>query len=85
MITALPRRISALSGGGLYALKPAFTRRLRRLEDWLVARGVGADLVTAAGVGCAAVAGTALATGALLHRPLLWLAVPPLMLARLAC
>jgi CDP-diacylglycerol--glycerol-3-phosphate 3-phosphatidyltransferase len=85
LISALPRRLSALSGGGLYALKPAFTRRLRRAEDLLVARHVSADAVTAAGAGCAALAGGALAAGAVLHLPLLWLAVPPLLLARLAC
>jgi len=85
LIATLPRRLSVLTGGGLYALKPAFTLRLRRVEDILVARRVSADAVTGAGVACAGLAGAALAAGSIGHLPMLWFAVPPLLLARLAC
>lgn len=69
---------------GLYALKPAFVRRLRGVEDELVRLGVRADALTVAAVMVAAAAGTAIAAGALLDAPLLWLAVPPLALVRIA-
>jgi CDP-diacylglycerol--glycerol-3-phosphate 3-phosphatidyltransferase len=48
--------------GGLYAAKPAFRRRLAAAADWLAARGVHPDAVTAGGV--AAAFGGALALAA---------------------
>src|SRR5688572_28146800 len=69
--------------GGLYGLKPTFVRRLRGLEDRAVARGVSPNSLTVAAVGIGAVTGIALLAGN--HVPVLWLAVPPLVLARMAC
>lgn len=69
---------------GLYGFKPWFVRRLRRVEDALVARRVSPDSLSLAAVGVSVLAGAAIAGGGLLHRPYLWLAVPPLVLARLA-
>jgi phosphatidylglycerophosphate synthase len=68
----------------LYDIKPWFLRRLRRIEDALVARCVSPDTLTFAAVGVSVAAGGFIATGGLLHRPLLWLAVAPLVLVRLA-
>lgn len=68
----------------LYAIKPAFIRRLRRVEDALVARGVSADALTLAAVVVSLAAGGAIAAGGLADRPAIWLAVPPLVLVRLA-
>ncbi len=69
---------------GLYTIKPWFVRRLRRVEDALVARRVSADALTYAAVGVAATTGAVIAAGALLDRPIVWLAVGPLVLVRLA-
>jgi CDP-diacylglycerol--glycerol-3-phosphate 3-phosphatidyltransferase len=69
---------------GLYGLKPRFVRRLRGVEDRLVGRRVSADALTASAVIVSAGAGLAMALGAVLHVPSLWLAVPPLILSRLA-
>lgn len=68
---------------GLYALKPAFVARLRRLEDVAHRRGISADAVTIGAfvVGC----GTAVVLVAGTWFPLLWLAVAPLCLVRMAC
>lgn len=62
---------------GLYALKPWYAARLRPLRATLVARRVPPAALTFAGVGAAALAGAALATGN-------GLLVPPLVAARLA-
>jgi CDP-diacylglycerol--glycerol-3-phosphate 3-phosphatidyltransferase len=67
--------------GGLYAVKPAFQRRLVGIAAWLAARGVHPDLLTYGGVGCGLLGGIALATG--LARPALLWAVPPLVFVRL--
>lgn len=69
---------------GLYEIKPGFVRRLRRIEDALVARNVSPDTLTLAAIGVSALAGFAIAAGGYFRRPLLWLAVPPLVLIRLA-
>lgn len=53
-----PRR-----GGGLYALKPWFTRRLTPVVDAAVSRGVSPDVFTAAGVVAAGFGGAAVAMG----------------------
>ncbi len=58
----------------LYALKPWYTRRLRRLVDGAVARGTSPDVFTVVGVVGAAVAAVALALG-WWHLALLMLAV----------
>lgn len=67
---------------GLYAIKPWFVRRLRGVEDVLVSLRVSADALTWGAVVTAAFAAGAVAAGA--HSPLLWLAVAPLALARIA-
>ena len=66
---------------GLYALKPRFAAALAGPADWLAARGVGPDTLTAAGVACALAAGLCLAASGLGA----WTAllVAPLALARL--
>lgn len=69
----------------LYSIKPWFVRKLRRVEDALVARRVSADAITYAGLAAALAAGAAIAVGGLLGVTLVWLAVPPLVLIRLAC
>jgi CDP-diacylglycerol--glycerol-3-phosphate 3-phosphatidyltransferase len=68
---------------GLYAAKPRFQRRLARLASWLAQRGVHPDVVTYAGLACAALGGAALAFG-FEHTVWLW-AVPVLAAARLTC
>ncbi len=68
----------------LYDIKPGFLRRLRRFEDALVARRVSPDSLTFAAVAVSVAAGGSIAAGGLLDRPLLWLAVAPLVLVRLA-
>jgi phosphatidylglycerophosphate synthase len=70
---------------GLYSIKPWFVARLGRVEDRLVARRVSADVVTYMGLAAAVLAGVTIAAGGLLDAPLLWLAVPPLIVLRLAC
>jgi CDP-diacylglycerol--glycerol-3-phosphate 3-phosphatidyltransferase len=69
---------------GLYQAKPWFVKRLGWIEDELVSRRVHPDTLTAGGVVAGAGVGAALALGAVLHAPLLWLMVGPLVLARLA-
>lgn len=69
---------------GLYRLKPRFVRALRGVEDALVARRVSPDALTGAAVAVSAATGAAIALGALWDRPLVWLAVPPLVVVRLA-
>ena len=69
---------------GLYSIKPWFVPRLRRVEDALVARRVSPDALTAAAVAASLAAGAAIAVGGLANHPMLWLAVPPLVLVRLA-
>ena len=68
----------------LYSIKPWFVRRLRRVEDAFVARRVSPDALTVAAVAVSFATGFAIAAGGLLGLPLLWLAVPPLVLVRLA-
>jgi CDP-diacylglycerol--glycerol-3-phosphate 3-phosphatidyltransferase len=68
----------------LYAIKPWFVARLRRIEDALVGRAVSADSLSYAAVVTSIVAGGALVTGAALDEPLVWLAVAPLCVVRLA-
>jgi CDP-diacylglycerol--glycerol-3-phosphate 3-phosphatidyltransferase len=68
----------------LYAIKPWFVRRLRRVEDALVAQRVSPDTLTLSAVVVSTAAGAAIAAGGLLQRPSLWLLVPPLVLVRLA-
>jgi CDP-diacylglycerol--glycerol-3-phosphate 3-phosphatidyltransferase len=69
---------------GLYSIKPWFVRRLGRVEDALVAYRVSPDTLTGVAVLVSVAAGVAIAAGGLLGEPLIWLAVPPLVLARLA-
>jgi CDP-diacylglycerol--glycerol-3-phosphate 3-phosphatidyltransferase len=69
---------------GLYSIKPTFVRRLRRIEDALVRRRTSPDALTLAAVGVSIAAGCAIAAGGMLRRPSIWLAVPPLVLIRLA-
>lgn len=69
---------------GLYAIKPWFVRRLRRVEDALVARGASPDALTAAAVVVSVLGGAAIAAGGALDAPALWLLVPPAVVARLA-
>lgn len=68
---------------GLYGIKPTFVARLRHVEDLAVRRRVSPDALTAVGAGLGVLTGAALAAGAVM--PLLWLAVAPLALARMAC
>lgn len=68
----------------LYDLKPWFVRRLRRVEDVLVARRVSPDTLTFAAIGVSVSAGGFIAAGGLFELPLLWLAVAPLVVVRLA-
>jgi len=69
---------------GIYSIKPWFVRRLRRVEDALVTRRVSPDALTALAVVASIAAGAAIAAGGMLGSPLWWLAVPPLVLVRLA-
>jgi CDP-diacylglycerol---glycerol-3-phosphate 3-phosphatidyltransferase len=69
---------------GLYVVKPWFVRRLRRVEDWLVARRVSPGALTWAAVAVSAAAGVALASGGLSGDYTWWLLVPPLAVVRLA-
>jgi CDP-diacylglycerol--glycerol-3-phosphate 3-phosphatidyltransferase len=68
---------------GLYAVKPRFRASLRRPERLLIARGVSADDLTVAGLGCAL--GAAAVVTASGVSPLWLLAVTPLVILRLAC
>ena len=67
----------------VYSLKPRFRASLRGVERAVIARGIGADQVTAAGLACGAVAAAAILLSAL--APWWLLCVPPLVLLRLAC
>ena len=67
----------------LYSLKPAFVARLRRVEDAAQMRGISPNTLTFTAVGLAALTGACLIAG--VGIPLLWLAVAPLGLARMAC
>ena len=69
---------------GLYSIKPWFGRRLRPVEDALVRRRVDADVVTVAGLAASVLAGGAIAVAGALEAPFVWLAVPPLLIGRLA-
>jgi CDP-diacylglycerol--glycerol-3-phosphate 3-phosphatidyltransferase len=69
---------------GLYAAKPWFVRRLHRIEDRLVARGVSPDALTVAALAVSICCGLLLALGGVFEIPALWLLVPPLGLVRLA-
>jgi len=69
---------------GLYSVKPWFVRRLRRVEDLLVARRVSPDRLTAAAVVVSILCGAVLALGGAVEEPGLWLLVPPLAVVRLA-
>lgn len=66
----------------LYAVKPAFQRRLEPVVEVLVDRGVGADSVTWFGLGVSAMVGVLVATAA--TAPPLLMAVPVLLLVRMA-
>lgn len=69
---------------GIYALKPWFVRRLHTVEDSLVAHRVSPNTITLAAIVVSAAAGAALFGGAVLDQSLLWLAVFPLGIIRLA-
>jgi CDP-diacylglycerol--glycerol-3-phosphate 3-phosphatidyltransferase len=69
---------------GLYAAKPWFVRRLKKVENLLVGWDVSADSLTAAALVVSLGCGLVLALGGILDQPLLWLLVPPLALVRLA-
>lgn len=71
------------AAAGLYAAKPAFVARLARLEDLAVRRGTSPDALTVLGAALGVLTGVALVAGMVL--PLVWLAVAPLALARMAC
>jgi len=67
---------------GIYALKPWFVTRLRSLEDILVARRVSPNALTFSAVATSALAGAVLVAGE--GAPMLWLAILPLGIVRLA-
>jgi phosphatidylglycerophosphate synthase len=67
---------------GIYAIKPWWQQRLTHVEDALVARHIHPDIITLAGVGCAALMGVTLFASAYNHW--LILAIAPLAVARLA-
>jgi CDP-diacylglycerol--glycerol-3-phosphate 3-phosphatidyltransferase len=69
---------------GIYSIKPWFVRVLKPLEDTMVRRGVSPDALTAGAVGVSLLAGGAVALGARIEQPSIWLAAPPLLLLRLA-
>ena len=69
-------------GGGLYAFKPGFQRRLLGTAEWLAAHGVHPDVLTFAAVACGLLGGLALAAGT--SQPLVLWTVPPLAGLRLA-
>lgn len=68
---------------GLYDVKPWFVRKLRRLEDALVAHNVSPNMLTATAVVVSVLAGSALAVGGLTHEPAWWWLIPPLVVIRL--
>jgi CDP-diacylglycerol--glycerol-3-phosphate 3-phosphatidyltransferase len=67
---------------GIYAIKPAFQRSLRGVEDWLVARGVHPDTLTYTALGLSILGGACLYLAP--DRPLLLLLVPVVVLVRTA-
>lgn len=67
---------------GIYAIKPAFQRSLRPVEDLLVERRVSPDAITAGALGLSAAGGAALAFSA--QEPLLLLAAPVAAIGRTA-
>lgn len=60
---------------GIYGVKPAFQRSLRRPEDWLVARGVHPDVLTCAALVLSVSGGAALAVWPSEPRILLWVPI----------
>lgn len=80
---AAPHDDTATHGATLYDVKPWFVARLRPVEARAVAAGVTPAVLTWLGLACAAATAGALLAG--LRWPLLWLAVPVLSLARMAC
>lgn len=79
----VPRWSRGVTVNGLYALKPAFVAGLRGIEDTAVRRGITADAVTIAALAVAGVTAAVLVVGT--WHPLVWLAVAPLSLLRMAC
>jgi CDP-diacylglycerol--glycerol-3-phosphate 3-phosphatidyltransferase len=69
---------------GLYGIKPWFVRRLRRVEDKLVARRVSPAAITWSAVAVSVLAGCALAGGGITRNYTWWFLVPPLAVVRLA-
>ena len=69
---------------GVYTLKPWFVGRLRSVEDFLIGHQASPSTITLAAVMTSAAAGAVLFGGATLDQPLLWLAVFPLGIIRLA-
>jgi phosphatidylglycerophosphate synthase len=67
---------------GIYAIKPAFQRSLRPVEDLLVEWRVSPDAITAGALGLSAAGGAALAFSA--QEPLLLLAAPVAAIGRTA-
>jgi CDP-diacylglycerol--glycerol-3-phosphate 3-phosphatidyltransferase len=67
---------------GTYSLKPRFQRALRGAEDWLVARRVHPDALTAAALALSVLGGALLYAAA--WRPALLLLVPAVALGRTA-
>jgi phosphatidylglycerophosphate synthase len=67
---------------GIYAIKPAFQRSLRPVEDLLVEWRVSPDAITAGALGLSAAGGAALAFSA--QEPLLLLAAPVAAMGRTA-
>lgn len=67
---------------GIYAIKPWWQRRLTSIEDVLIVWHIHPDIITLAGVGCAALMAVALAQSA--SKPWLTLIIAPLAIARLA-
>jgi CDP-diacylglycerol--glycerol-3-phosphate 3-phosphatidyltransferase len=74
--------LTALAQQGLYGLKPRFRAALTGAADWLAARRVHPDGLTAAGVAASAAAGLCLALAG--RDPWLALLVAPLLAARIA-
>ena len=69
---------------GIYDIKPWFVRKLRRVEDLLVARRVSPAVITIWAVIASVAAGAALAAGGITRDYSWWFLVPPLAIVRLA-
>ncbi|MGI9018621.1 MAG: CDP-alcohol phosphatidyltransferase family protein [Euzebya sp.] len=82
--SASPDRSPDVDGGGLYALKSVTAIVLSRPVRWAVSAGVSADRITWIGTGLAALSAVAVLLGATVSATV-WLAVLPLVLARLLC